>query len=335
MKGRTARPEALHKKTLKPLKEYCEHCGQPLWVSYHAHRTVTQLDGLWKLTLVVRRCREPQCPRYHVAYRPEEEGKWALPHGEFGLEVIALIGVWRFRHHRSVPEMHHLLQERGVPITERTVTHLMHRYEELVALHITDQERIKTLLQKQGRVILAMDGLKPDEGQEVLWVIRDCLSEEILLTRPLLSSAKGDLIPLLTEVKAQLEALEVPIEGVITDGEDALEGAVTTVLPDVPYQRCQYHYLKDAMDPLTKADQHAKTQFKKELRGVRPIERAVEEEKTPENEAIKGYCLAVRAALTDDGRSPLQLSGLRLYDRISQVSASIARVQEKKTCHKV
>jgi hypothetical protein len=88
--------------------------------------------------------------------------------------------------------------------------------------------------------------------------------------------------------------------------------------------------LLDAIDPLYEADRHAKTQLKKHLRGVRPIERAVEGQSTPENEAIRGYCLAVRAALTDDRRSPLQPSGLRLYDRITQVSESIARVQGKK-----
>ena len=90
------------------------------------------------LTIVVRRCIQPECPRYHVAYRPEEEGGWALPHGEFGLEVIALIGRWRFREHRSVPEMHRALLTRGVGITERSVTNLMQRYEELVALRAAD-----------------------------------------------------------------------------------------------------------------------------------------------------------------------------------------------------
>jgi hypothetical protein len=174
MKGRTARPEATHAMTLTPLKEQCEQCGQPLWVGYHGHRTVTLLDGLWKLTIVVRRCIQPDCPCYHVAYRPEEEGRWALPHGEFGLEVIALIGRWRFREHRSVPEMHRMLLARGVSITERSVTHLMQRYEELVTLRITDHERIKTRLQKQGHVMLALDGLQPDVGHEVLWVVRDC-----------------------------------------------------------------------------------------------------------------------------------------------------------------
>ena len=109
MRGRTARLEATHAIRLTPLNEWCEQCGHPLWVGYHGSRTVTRLDGLWKLTIVVRRCIYPECPNYHVAYRPEEEGRWALPHGEFGLEVIALIGRWRFREHRSVPEMHRAL----------------------------------------------------------------------------------------------------------------------------------------------------------------------------------------------------------------------------------
>jgi len=335
MRGRTPRQEATHSIKLTPLKESCEECGEPWWVAYHGSRVVTKLDGLWKLTIVVRRCIHPECPRYHVAYRPEEEGRWALPHGEFGLEVIALIGQWRFREHRSVPEMHRSLLSRGVSITERSVTHLMQRYEELVALRITDQQRIKMRLQQQGHVILALDGLQPDVGHEVLWVVRDCLSEEILLARPLLSSTQGDLTALLTEVKCQLKQLEVPVKGVISDGEETIRSAVAFVFPEVPHQLCQFHYLKDATKPLYEADRNAKTQLKKHLRGVRPIERALEEQSTPENEAIRGYCLAVRAALTDDGRSPLQPSGLKLHDRMTLVSDSIARVQEKKDCHRL
>ncbi len=327
---RPPRPQATHAITLSPLQEQCEQCAQPLWVAYHGHRTVTKLDGLWQLTIVVRRCIQPKCPRYHVAYRPEEEGGWALPHGEFGLEVIALIGRWRFREHRSVPEMHRMLLSRGVSITERSVTNLMQRYEELVALRVMDHERIKARLQKQGRVILALDGLQPDVGHEVLWAVRDCLSEEILLARPLLSSSQGDLTALLTEVKEALEQLEVPVTGVISDGEETIGSAVAFVFPKVPHQLCQLHYLKDAVDPLYEADRHAKTQLKKPVRGVRPLERALEERSDPEAEAIRGYCLAVRSSLTDDGRAPLDASGLKLQDRLTQISDSIARVEQKK-----
>jgi hypothetical protein len=318
---------------LTPWKEQCEHCGQALQVCYHSHRTVTRLDGLWRLTIVVRRCMQPACPRYHVAYRPEEEGRWALPHGEFGLEVIALVGKFRFREHRSVPEMHRALLARGVSITERSVTNLMQRYEELVALRVADQQRLSVQLQQQGRVLLALDGLQPDVGHEVLWVVRDCLSGRILLARSLLSSTQGDLTALLSEVKDHLQQMEVPVKGVISDGEETIGSAVAFVFPQLPHQLCHFHYLRDAVQPLYEADRHAKTQLKKHVRGVRPLERALEACSDPEAEAMRGYCLAVRSALTDDGRAPLETSGLKLQDRLTQVSDSLARIEQKKAFH--
>ncbi len=330
MARRTPRPEATHKRTLIPLKEHCDQCGQPLSVANHGHRNVATLSGQWRLTLVIRQCIQPDCPNSHKRWRPEEEGRWGLPHGEFGLDIIALIGQWRFREHRSVPEMHQALLARGVTIALRSVTYLMHRYEELVALRVADQERIKARLQKQGQVILALDGLQPDVGHEVLWVVRDCLSEEILLARPLLSSTQGDLTALLQEVKQRLQPWKVLVKGVISDGQETIGSAVAFVFPDIPHQLCQFHYLKDATKPLYEADRNAKTELKKQLRGVRPIERALEEHPTPENDAIRGYCLAVRASLTDDGRSPLDAPGLRLYERVTHISDSIGRIEEKK-----
>ena len=81
--------------------------------------------------------------------------------------------------------------------------------------------------------------------------------------------------------------------------------AVARVLPGVPHQLCQFHYLREAAKPIYAADRHAKTQLKKHVRGVRPIERALEGRADAEAEAGRGYCLAVRSALTDDGRAPL------------------------------
>ncbi len=119
MARRTARPAATQTAILAPLRDICDQCGKRLWVAYHRRRTVITLQGLWHLTLVVRQCPNPACPRYHVRYHPEEEGRWALPHGEFGLDVIATIGAWRFAEHRSVPEMHQRLVAQGMAISER------------------------------------------------------------------------------------------------------------------------------------------------------------------------------------------------------------------------
>jgi hypothetical protein len=321
---------------------------------YHTARTGAMLDGLCRFTLTVRRCENRGCPLYHQPYRPEDETAVALPHGEFSLDIIALIGALRYAEHRSVPEIHRDLHGRGISIAERTVTHLVQRYEELVALRLADQTRLRARLQEQGRVVLALDGLQPDLGHEVLWVLRDCLSGEVLLARSVLGATQADIAALLREVA---DALPVPIVGVISDGQESLRNAVRSALADTPHQLCQFHYLREAARPLYlreaarplylreaarplylreaarplyEADRHAKKELKKHVRGVRPIERALEERTDPEAEAIRGYCLAVRSALTDDGQPPLEAPGLALQERLQVIQDSLDRVAEKR-----
>lgn len=355
------RSAATSELTLKPLHHHCSICGNTSWVAYHNRRTITSLQGVCRLTLVIRRCQNPQCPVYHRPYRPEEEGALALSGSEFGLDVIAMVGALRYGQHRSVPEIHRELLARGVDISERSVSNLLERYEELVAVRLADRSRLQARLSEQGHVILAIDGLQPDMGHEVLWVLRDCVSGEVLLARSLLSAAEEELVGLLREVTQTLEALQalpatradtqvdtdvnvskpkpIAIRGVISDGQRSIRNAVRTALPGVPHQLCQFHYLREAAKPVYEADRHAKKELKIYVRGVRPIERLLEEQgrgqerkgnkgkkAQPGAEAILGYCLAVRSALTDDGRPPLAASGLRLYERLLAIHASIDRV---------
>jgi hypothetical protein len=328
---RGSRPAATHEQTLSPLREQCSACGQRLWMAYHHHRTVVRLDGLWRLTIRVRHCVTPTCPQYHRAYVPEEAGAWALPQGEFGLDVIALIGQLRSREQRSVPQMHQILRERGVLIAERSVTVLLHRYEELVALRLADAAQLRDRLRPQGGVILALDGLQPDVGHEVLWVLRDVVSGEPLLARSLLGATADDLVPLLQEVRTVLmgERPEdaIPLRGVISDGQVSIRHAVARALPGVPHQLCQFHYLREAAKPIFEADRHAKKELKKRVRGVRPIERSLEGQSDVQAEAARSYCLAVRSALTDDGRPPLAASGLKLKGRLEAIADSLDRVE--------
>ena len=122
------------------------------------------------------------------------------------------VGRLRYAEHRSIPEIHRELTRRGIVVAPRTVTNLLDRYDELRALATADPQRLGPLLRPQGRVILAIDGLQPDVGHEVLWVLRDCLSGEILLARSLLSSTAKDLAGLIDQVR---RALPVPINSAL------------------------------------------------------------------------------------------------------------------------
>jgi hypothetical protein len=309
----------------------CPACGGPLWAANKPRRTVTTLDGSVLLRLQVRSCRHPACSRHRACLRPEQEGRFALPQHEFGLDVIALVGTLRHAQHRSVPEIHAELVRRGVPICARSVGNLLDRYDELLTLSTSDAGRLRRITAEAGRVILAIDGLQPDVGHEVLWVLRDVLSGEVLLARSLLSSTQDDLAQLIGEVK---EVLEVPIVGVVSDGQASIRKAVATALDGVPHQLCHFPYLREAATPVDEADRHAKVQLKKKVRGIRPIERKVEGRQDAEAEVTRGYCAAVRSALTDDGRPPLEASGLKLQKRLAEVAASLDRLESKRGCRR-
>jgi len=327
MPRRTARPQPDMALELTTTIRDCPACGGVLWAANKPQRTVVTLQGLIRLRLQVRSCRNPDCSRRKVCLRPEQEGHYALPQHEFGLDVIALVGSLRHAEHRSLPEIHAELVRRGVPICARSVGNLLDRYDELLALSCSDPGRLKRITAEAGRVILAIDGLQPDVGHEVLWVLRDVLSGEVLLARSLLSSCQDDLAKLLREVK---EAIEVPIAGVVSDGQASIRKAVAIALDGVPHQLCQFHYLREAALLVYEADRHAKVQLKKKVRGIRPIERKVEGRTDPEADVIRGYCAAVRSSLTDDGRPPLEASGLKLRDRLAKVADSLDRVGAKR-----
>jgi hypothetical protein len=246
--------------------------------------------------------------------------------------VIALVGTLRYQQQRSIPQIHQELLRHGVQVAPRTVTDQLYRYEELLALHLADRTRMQERLRHQKQVILAIDGLQPDVGHEVLWVLRDCGSGEVLLARSLLGATEEDLVPLLEEVAALCQEVEVPIVGVISDGQRSLRKAVAHVLPGIPHQLCHFHYLREAAKLIADADRHAKKEVKKHMRGVRPLERALEGRTDEEAQVGRGYCLAVRSSLTDDGQPPLEASGLKLQARLQAIDASLGRVAEKRAC---
>jgi hypothetical protein len=95
-------------------------------------------------------------------------------------------------------------------------------------------------------------------------------------TRSLLGATEKDLVPLLEQAASICRKLDIPIAGVITDGQRSIRNAVARALPGIPHQLCQFHYLREAAEPISDADRHAKKELKKQVRGVRPLERALE-----------------------------------------------------------
>ena len=119
------------------------------------------------------------------------------------------------------------------------------------------------------------------------------------------------------------QAIGVPIAGVISDGQQSIRKAVDIALPGVPHGLCHFHYLREAAKSIYEADRHAKKELKKQVRGVRAIEQSVGESDSAASVTVRDYCLAVRSALTADGRPPLDAPGLKLQERLTRTSAKL------------
>ena len=62
-----------------------------------------------------------------------------------------------------------------------------------------------------------------------------------------LSATQDDLAELQKSVK---DALELPIVGVVSDGQLSIRKAVETALPEAAHGLCHFHYLKEAAKPV-------------------------------------------------------------------------------------
>ncbi len=149
----------------------------------------------------------------------------------------------------------------------------------------------------------------------------------MLLARTLLSSTRGDLATLTSRGQGRSARADPGGDFRWTADDPPGGGAL---LAWSPHQLCHFHYLDEAAEPIFEADRHAKTELKKLVRGVRPLERSLEGGEDEQTEAMRSYCLAVLSALTDDGYPPLCASGLKLHDRLTQIADSAFAGRGKK-----
>jgi hypothetical protein len=67
-------------------------------------------------------------------------------------------------------------------------------------------------------IVLAIDGVQPAKSHETLYMLRDVRSGRVLVAKTRLSSATGEIEPLIEEVLGR----GLPIVGVISDTQESI-----------------------------------------------------------------------------------------------------------------
>src|SRR5258707_4002139 len=137
-----------------------------------SRRTVITLQGVIKLTHAGYRCPDPSCPGHQRTYRSVEADALALPRMTYGLDIVLLVGGLHLREHQTVDEIHQELLKRLEPlevkIARREVLYLFEAYCTLVRASSSAKDDVEWLApgEKHGGVIVSLDGLQPEKGNE-------------------------------------------------------------------------------------------------------------------------------------------------------------------------
>ena len=339
MKRRRTYPN-LMRRWYRPVEHECPVCQRTLRQAMTlTRRTVITLNGVIKLIHAGYRCPDAQCEGHRRTYRSLEADALALPGMTYGLDIVLLVGRLHLREHQTVDEIHQELLERleplGVRISRREILYLFEAYCSLLRATsmVKDDQEWLAQVEKNGGIIVAVDGIQPEKGNETVYLVRDALTGRVLAAENVMSSETAVMKALLSPVAA----LDVKVLGTITDAQESELMAVAQLWPEVPHQVCQFHALRDASKPAFEADRKVKTAMRKQLqRKVKVVSQQLSREipKASAAEAeqlsvLVDYATGVLCALNRDGTAPFDFAAVQAGEDLDEVAQSLERLAKK------
>jgi hypothetical protein len=195
-----------------------------------------------------------------------------------------------------------------------------------------DKEWMKMVERNRG-IIVSIDGIKPDGGNETIYLVRDALTGRLLNAENVRESS----VERLKEVLSPVIMLEAPVLGTISDAQEAEVLALSELWPQVPHQTCQFHALREASKPGFKEDNKILASMKKDiLPKVRDVRKQIGKQieqgsgaEAKQLEILDTYALGVQTALNRKGKLPFAYAGIEASEDLEDVAMSLERLEKK------
>src|SRR5437667_6662647 len=267
-------------------QSYCPVCQRRLRRAVTlTERTVITLEEVIKLVHAGYRCPDSHCAGSQRTYGSVQADGLALPWFTYGLDIVLLVGRLRLREHQTVDEIHQEVLKRlaplGVKIARREILYLFEAYCTLLRASSEAKDDVEWLeqVEKNGGIIVSVDGIQPEKGNETVYIVRDALTGRVLATENVTSSETAVMKALLAPVVALEVERKVKVLGTISDAQESELLAVQELWPKVPHQVCQFHVLRDASKAAFEADKQVKTAMRKRLQPkVREVRKQIKKQ---------------------------------------------------------
>ncbi len=321
----------------------CLTCGTRLRrYATLSDRTVITLDGPVHVVHAGYRCPTETCATHRRSYRSAAADAMALPGFTFGLDLIILVGQLRLAHQHTLDQTHQAMLARLAPfdlrMSRRETLYLFEAYCTLVRAtqDITTDPPWQAQVRANGGVILSIDGIQPDKGNETVYLVRDVLTGRVLAAENVRMSDTATIKRLL----APVVALGLPVLGAVSDAQESLCQAIAALWPDIPHQLCQFHYLREASRPMYEVDRGLRKEIRKAIQQpVRVVRDQLERQAaacsdTDPTEAaqltvLSEYALAIQTALNLEGQQPFRYASLAVDAALTDVATSLEQLEKR------
>ena len=327
----------------------CPQCGQPLRTLYTSGwKTVQTMSEVITIAQRPKGCLNVKCSERDKLLRSVRWQQIAPIWCTYGYDVIAQIG-WQRQIQRQTFSEAHLDLQASVRLSETQVRAIYnYRYLPLLACHERQQmEQLKTIA-IQGGLWLSLDGLAPEGGEAQLWLVRELHSGVTLRCGWMSQQDQGAFVNFLQPIAK----LGLPVTVVMSDKQRGLVPAVAEVFSSAKHSFCQLHYLGNAAEPISAADEAMKIELRQAVRqeiGVLIRQEKVEKQGVltvtggipspvtiaetfpdpvmQEQDAIlQDLSRRIRYLLTLKGRPPFCLAGIEMFERLTEVKDCLERL---------
>lgn len=310
------------------LNECCPICNSPVEFKYPGRkRTVKDFFSNFTETRYYYSYTNSNCYNNRHAFNPSSS--YTLPEKHYSKSVWKWIGREAKIYNSNATKIsERIFNEFELNISENTIRNVIDEIDGYLVNKI-DEETIKRI-KVQGKIVICMDGQKPEDGKDSLWLFTDVISNRVLDVQ-LLSCA--DHQTLYESIEKILNTYEVELVGILSDKQGSIVKMHDKYYPKIPHQYCHFHFLQNLWNFIEIRDSALQTTLRTTINHLPLTTMSKESTRILKNKNKVNYRSFfaeieqdLRKLVKNRGKKFDKLRGLESFDRIKSYIGQMQQV---------
>lgn len=302
------------------LDKMCTICGKKVNYLYPtAGHSYQDFDGIHNDIIRLYICSNPQCSLFATPYNPINRN--VLPCKRYSLAIWKWIGKEALVYNNKPGQIHkRIVEEFGVDISEGTIRNII---KEIIAFlgNKIDKKTVE-ILRGQGRILLALDGQKPDDKGKSLWLFVDLISNRVVKVAML---ETADFETLHSCIESILNSYKVKLIGGVSDKQGSIRKMREEFYAEVPWQWCHFHFLQNLWNHIEIKDGNLHKTISKVINGLYIVSTSKSFkvkfdglEKMAIRDLFQGVSRQLKSILKNSTKKFKKLRGITTYEELEE-----------------